>query len=325
VVVIEAAAGRLGRASWYIALVALAIPIAVLLSIPLDAGAAGPVATPRPGTPAAAPNPTPQTGPNRTPAKPQPSPASTPTATPASRLARPLAEPSEEPLPPVVKVPILMYHYIRVNPDPADDHGYNLSVTPWDFAAQMEWLAEQGYQTISFAQLVAYFRENRPLPDNPIILTFDDGYDDFYEEAYPVLQAHGFGATVFMITGLVNNWRYLKDWQIAELSAAGIEFGGHTANHVDVRWLGKERTITEIYASKEALEAIIGKATIVFCYPAGLYDGWSMGLVGAAGYQAAVTTQPGLWHSEVSLLALPRVRVSGGIGVAGLAGQMGRW
>jgi peptidoglycan/xylan/chitin deacetylase (PgdA/CDA1 family) len=246
-----------------------------------------------------------------------PVPSRSPAVTPT-----PVPSPVAEPLPPVVRVPILMYHYIRVNPDPDDDAGYNLSVTQWDFADQMEYLAGQGFQTVTLAQLVAYFHENRPLPDNPIILTFDDGYADFYTEAYPVLRQYHFTATVFVITGLIDNWRYLKTEQIQELSASGVEFGGHTTHHVDLRGLDGAGVETEIYDSKVTLDALLGRPSLAFCYPGGGYNYWAMSLVEEAGYQAAVTTRPGQWHMAGDLLALRRVRISGGMGVPGLAAQL---
>src|SRR5581483_3240766 len=119
-------------------------------------------------------------------------------ATPFS-VPAPFPEPGQhQPVQPVVPVgrqsihvPILMYHYIRVNPNPADRLGFDLSVTPEDFNSQMDWLAGHGYHPIDFNDLRAYFAGQRPLPERPVIVTLDDGYRDLYTTAYPILRAHG--------------------------------------------------------------------------------------------------------------------------------------
>jgi peptidoglycan/xylan/chitin deacetylase (PgdA/CDA1 family) len=204
-----------------------------------------------------------------------------------------------------------MYHYIRINPEPNDVAGYNLSVTPQNFRAQVEWLTKNGFHTITFAQLVTYFSEKRPLPSKPIILSFDDAYRDFYTDAFPVLKDFGQTGTVFVITGFTEREQYLTANQIAELAKEGIEFGGHTARHPDVRSLGEANAVIEINASKRALDMLIGKPSVAFAYPSGGFNDWAMNLVKSAGYNAAVTTQEGMWHRERDLLALSRVRVSG--------------
>lgn len=203
-----------------------------------------------------------------------------------------------------------MYHYIRVNPDPADRMGYNLSVTPETFAAQVEYLTRQGYRAISIGQLVAHLRENQPLPPKPIILTFDDGYRDFYTNAYPVLKRYGQKGTVFVITGLIGNKEYLTWEQIMELATDGIDFGAHTVHHPDLQRTGEGQAAIEIKASKEALELALGKSIIAFGYPSGRYNDSVVNLVKAAGFQAAVTTQQGIWHRERDLFILNRLRVT---------------
>ncbi|MCL4370358.1 MAG: polysaccharide deacetylase family protein [Chloroflexi bacterium] len=216
-----------------------------------------------------------------------------------------------------------MYHYIRVNPDPDDFAGYILSVTPDDFAAQVEFLTARGYHTVSFAQLVAYFDDQQPLPSQPIILTFDDGYRDFYTEAYPILKKYGQTATVFLITGFLDWPGYLTTEQIEEMAADGIDFGGHTTHHIDVRAIDEAQAAEEIVANKRDIEAILGREIVAFSYPGGGFSDWAAGLVQAAGYQAAVTTRYGLWHTQADLLSLSRLRISGMANLAFLAGQLG--
>ncbi len=248
------------------------------------------------------------------------SPGGAPTASPTS-TATPAA--ASEPLPALAQVPILMYHYIRINPDPDDILGDSLSVTPAEFAAQIELLTRYGYRGVTFAQLLAYFKDNVPLPPRPVILTFDDGYRDFYTDAYPVLRQYGQPATVFLVTGFLDWPQYLTREQVVEMAAAGIEFGGHTAHHVDTRGMDEELAAVEIVESKRELETLLGKPLLAFSYPNGGYTSWAIGQVEAAGYQAAVTTQYGMWHSQSDLLALSRVRVAGSTRSWSLMAQLG--
>ncbi|MCL4534774.1 MAG: polysaccharide deacetylase family protein [Bacteroidetes bacterium] len=245
----------------------------------------------------------------------------TPTASPTVTLT-PSPTLSPTPLPARVKVPILMYHYIRVNPDPTDMAGFNLSVTPKNFEAQVDYLTRNGYHTVSFEQLVAYFKAKQPLPPKPIILTFDDGYRDFYTNAYPVLKKYGQTATVFIITDWVGRPQYLTSQEIVEMAANGIDFGGHTARHTDMRSMDETLAITEVIASKRALDTMLGKKTIAFAYPSGSYSDWAISLLKAAGYQAAVTTEYDTWHREADLLELGRVRVAGSTTLQSLAMQI---
>jgi peptidoglycan/xylan/chitin deacetylase (PgdA/CDA1 family) len=251
--------------------------------------------------------PTPSPSPTST----QPPSTATTTPPPPTATSTPAPAGTPTPLPDRVKVPILMYHYIRVNPESYDLAGYNLSVTPINFEAQVQWLTQNGYQTVSFPQLVAYFTDRRPLPVKPIILSFDDAYRDFYQDAYPILKKYGQTGTVFVITGFSDRPEYLTSDQIAELALAGIEFGGHTARHPDIRGIDQGTAIMEINASKRALEMLVGRPVVSFAYPAGGFNDWAVNLIKAAGYRAAVTTQEGMWHREPDLLTLSRVRISG--------------
>ncbi len=146
---------------------------------------------------------------------PAPSPSST-TGVPAEALP----SPTTVPLTPTLTVaramprdttaiPILMYHYVRTVTDPADTIGSNLSVTPERFAAQMQYLADHGYTTLTLREVHAILAGQAPLPERPIALTFDDGYRDFYTAAWPVLRQHGFKATNYVITDLIGEDAYL--------------------------------------------------------------------------------------------------------------------
>lgn len=218
-----------------------------------------------------------------------------------------------EPVTYALNVPILMYHYIRINPDPTDAVGFSLSVTPTDFASQMEYLATHNYHTITIVQLVQSLQTGTPLPSHPIILTFDDGYDDFYTVAYPILQHYQLKAETYVITGFVGQPRYMS-WGMLKMLAKDplITIGSHTLHHLDLTTLSLSSIESELMQSKQTLEQQLGINITDFCYPSGKVNSLVMAEVHKAGYLDATTTQTGSEHTQDSALLLNRIRISGG-------------
>src|ERR1051326_2607541 len=171
-----------------------------------------------------------------------------------------------------VRVPILEYHYIRVNPDPRDRLGFNLSVTPADFTQQMSWLAANGFHPIDFDDLRHYLLGGGTLPARPVILTFDDGYRDMYTTALPILLSHGFEAVSYVVSGFLNAPRYITDEMMLAMDADGIEIGAHTVSHADLTKVSPANLQHEVYDSKSELEALLGHSVLDFCYPSGKFD-----------------------------------------------------
>jgi peptidoglycan/xylan/chitin deacetylase (PgdA/CDA1 family) len=216
-----------------------------------------------------------------------------------------------------------MYHYIRVNPDPADRLGFNLSVTPVDFARQMDWLAASGYHPIDFDDLRGYLLGGGDLPDRPVVLTFDDGYRDLYTAAYPVLRAHHFKAVAYIVSGFVNSPVNVTADQVLEMDANGIQIGAHTVSHADLTKLSGAGLWHEVADSKASLEGLLGHPVLDFCYPSGRFDDRVVRAVQAAGFLTATTTQPGLVHSAGDRFTWTRVRVSGGESLEQLVSDLG--
>jgi len=211
-----------------------------------------------------------------------------------------------------ISVPILEYHYIRINPDPRDRLGFNLSVTPSDFKAQMDWLQAGGYHPVDLNDLRAYFQEQRPLPARPVVLTFDDGYADFYSTAFPILQAHRFTAVSYLVSGFLDRPRYMTSEQVVELDSAGIEVGAHTVTHADLTRAGAAQLVLEVQGSKNALERLVGHPVLDFCYPTGMFNAAVIASLRQFGFQSATTELPGTEHSWDGRLTWSRVRVGGG-------------
>jgi peptidoglycan/xylan/chitin deacetylase (PgdA/CDA1 family) len=211
-----------------------------------------------------------------------------------------------------VRVPILMYHYIRVSPNPSDRLGFNLSVTPADFSRQMDWLAENGYHPVDFDDLRGYLLGREDLPSRPVILTFDDGYRDMYTTAFPILRSHQFKAVSYIVSGFVNSPQYVTADQVMEMDVNGIQIGAHTVSHADLTRVSAPDLRREVFESKASLEALVGHPVLDFCYPTGKFNDAVVRIVQEAGFQTATTTQPGVAHSAAERFVWTRVRVSGG-------------
>jgi peptidoglycan/xylan/chitin deacetylase (PgdA/CDA1 family) len=174
-------------------------------------------------------------------------------------------------------VPILMYHAVDDDPSRA---ARRLSVTPAAFAGQMEVLAARGATPLTVRQLGAAWRDGRALPADPVLITFDDGYEGVHRHALPVLRARGFSASVFAATG----WLRGRDpadivpgapddmlsWdQLRELTACGVEIGGHSHGHPQLDQIGDERLWFEVLRCKEILTEELGAPPVSFAYPFG--------------------------------------------------------
>ena len=219
------------------------------------------------------------------------------------------------PGPLAIRVPILMYHYIRVNPDAHDRMGFALSVTPADFEAQMSWLARNGYHPITTNDLYSYLSGGRGLPGRPVILTFDDGYADFYNTALPILRSHDFTAVAYVVSGFVGRPGYMSAGQVVAADRAGIEIGSHTVDHANLARQSGAGVRYEVSASKQALERLVGHPVYSFCYPYGGFNSSAAWAVQSAGYRDATTTKFGFVETIAGRYVWGRVRISGGEGL----------
>lgn len=211
-----------------------------------------------------------------------------------------------------VNVPILMYHFLRVDRNPADRLGIALSVTPADFALQLAYLKHAGYTTVSLAQVMSAMSAGARLPAKPIVLTFDDGFQNFATVGAPLLAEQGMTATAFVVSGFVGRPQYMTAAQVQGIVAMGMTVGAHTEHHVDLVREPLAVARQEIAGSRAALQALTGQPVLDFAYPAGQFDAQVVQLVQAAGFRDAVTEIPGIRLEAAQRFLLPRVRVFGG-------------
>ena len=257
--------------------------------------------------------------PTRTPTKTAtPTPSATPTRT---RTPTPTFTPTFTPTPlPTsdgrlreARVPILMYHYISELPPGADIYRRDLSVPPAAFEAQLAWLRDQGYESITLTDLVYHLSLGWPLPDKPIILSFDDGYVDNYVHAFPLLKEYGYVGTFFLVTGPIDfdNPDYMTWDMVEEMHQAGMDFQPHSYRHFDLRGKDLDFLIFEILAPTEAIEAHTGETPRFFSYPSGRFDDQTVAVLKSANFWGAVITEQGATHASDTLFELSRVRVRG--------------
>ncbi len=224
-----------------------------------------------------------------------------------------------------IRVPILMYHYVGELPSDADEFRVNLTVSTDLFRAHLQYLADGGYTTISFADLEAALRDGVPLPEKPVILTFDDGHIDHYTNVFPALRDFGQTGTFFLISGRIDalDSAYISWDQAREMAEAGMSMEAHTKYHPDLRERTNDFLTYEVVGSIESIAAHTGQRPRFFAFPGGRYDDAALALLDTTNIQRAVTTEFGSLHTTDNTLLLPRLRVSNDTSVSGLAYLLG--
>lgn len=248
-----------------------------------------------------------------------------PASLPSAQLVLAELASKKAPIPsgPVTYVPIVYYHYIRINPIATDRVGFSLSTPPPMFRAQMQYLADHGFHVISFHQAVLAIKNHSGLPAHPVVLTFDDGYADFFTTAIPILQSHGFTATNFVISGHMGWGGYMTPSQVVAADGMGFTIGAHTVDHVALAAQSPARAAWEIRQSKLTLEGLLGHPVLDFAYPYGSFNAYDEAQAKSDGFEAAASTMYGSWHSAGQLFFLSRQRIGGGMPLTYFANVVG--
>ena len=184
-------------------------------------------------------------------------------------------------------LPILYYHSVMW------EAGNELRMPPDQFEAQIAYLRDQGYQSITLEQLYEAKYFGGTLPTKPFVITFDDGYVDNYTTAFPVLKKYKFTATVFVVSSYINGEGFMSWPQLKELFANGWEIEGHTANHPYLSKKDAAIVLSELKSSKVLLENGLGHSVDFFAYPYGDFDDSVVLAVKNTGYLMAFTTERG--------------------------------
>jgi peptidoglycan/xylan/chitin deacetylase (PgdA/CDA1 family) len=212
------------------------------------------------------------------------------------------------------KIPILMYHGIA---NVTASEWPNLYVRVAELEAQLEYLHENGYQTITFEDL-----DNIGAFSKPVMLTFDDGYECNYNILFPLLKKYNFKATIFVVTNAWWSKGRLSREQILEMSNSGlVSIQSHTVNHYSLPSLNAATLKTELESSKLAIEELTGKPVVALCYPSGSNNS-AVRAVAAENYKYAVLNYGGKFTCGSNLMSMNRVRISRGMSVKAFASQI---
>lgn len=228
---------------------------------------------------------------------------------------------------------VLVYHRISNMPKERKLEYYN--VPPRNFERQMEYIAKGGYNVMTIEDFFYQSRRKASLPPKSVAITFDDGFENNYAIAYPILRKFNLTATIFVVTNSVGTksyfkwlkwdeaalqyakkdpmvWRPLSWDQITEMSKNGIFIGSHSANHIRLKDIGYTRLDIEIKESKKVLEDKLGKEVISFAYPHGTYSDFDNNVIEmlkTAGYRIACTGQIGANKINNNIYCIKRIPI----------------
>lgn len=215
---------------------------------------------------------------------------------------------------------ILMYHMIS---RPQSQAETKYACPPESFEIHLRKLLQNGYLPVSLESIESHFLSNTPLPKNAVAITLDDGFEDNYTNAFPLLAKYKIPATIFLATGHIeatNSWMAQRDFpvrpmlnwkQIKEMDANGVSFGAHTVNHTKLPDLDSNTATYEITVSKSTIEDKLGKACKHFAYPYGLFNDEHRNMVEAAGFTLASSTRSGFNNINRDPFVLHRIEVYG--------------
>src|SRR5882724_6197086 len=172
------------------------------------------------------------------------------------------------------RIPILMYHSIS-KPSGGKVHPYfETNTSPETFELQMKYLHDMGYSTVSPGDVVSHLNSEPMAVNKKVVITFDDGFQDFYTQAFPVLQKYGLNATVYLPTAFIDTGTKLflgkscLTWpEVRELHKMGVVFGSHTVTHPTLKFMSETDLEHEVCASKETIEDELGVSIDSFAYP----------------------------------------------------------
>ena len=206
-------------------------------------------------------------------------------------------------------VPIFVYHQVNDS-----DHN-QLTISTSDFEEQLIYLKENGYSFITPNDLLEAWDNDAPLPNKPIILTFDDGYVDMYKNVLPLLQKYEAKATLFIITDYINLYPNYLTWpQARELQQSGfVDIQSHTMSHFNLNddRLSSSELRHQLAGSKQAIEWHIKKPAKFIAYPGGTYTYEVEEMTHEVGYSAAFIVDYGYSHKMPQHFVLPRIPIFG--------------
>jgi peptidoglycan/xylan/chitin deacetylase (PgdA/CDA1 family) len=189
----------------------------------------------------------------------------------------------------ILNVPILIYHSVAPYSARTTTLVKEYTIPPETFDAQLNYLKINGYTVISYETLIdAMTAASSTLPARSVVITFDDGWEDQYRDAFPILKKYADTATFFVFTNGMGNSDFMSWDQLKEMQAAGMDIESHSISHPFLFTItNKDDVWKEIEGSREIIAAHLGKAPDIFAYPFGKYNDLDVAMLKAAGYRAA--------------------------------------
>ena len=204
--------------------------------------------------------------------------------------------------------PVLMYHDIKTTPQ------NNFDVLVEDFGEQLDWLKQEGYETLSIEEFISHVKNQESFPEKSVLITFDDGYNGIYNYAMPELKKRGMKATFFitssMIGVLTTTYPHVTEEELKLMAADELfSIGSHTVSHLHLDELSPEERDYELTESKSAIEELIGKKVVAIAYPYGNYDEEVIKAVKNSGYEIAFAVQDKGLCNEAAHYSIPRINM----------------
>lgn len=204
-----------------------------------------------------------------------------------------------------VKVPIFIYHSVRPHFPGESPEQDIYDITPELFEKHLLYLRDNGYTTVTLDDLAVFIERKTTAPvAKPVILTFDDGWDNQYHFAFPLLKKYGMTATFYIYTNPIGKEPYLSWSQIRDMAAAGMAIASHTLSHRPLHLLNPIELVKEIAESKKTLEMRLGISVAHFATPFGYTSAKIARVVKDAGYATCRTAYDGVYHSAPDLFRL---------------------
>lgn len=205
------------------------------------------------------------------------------------------------------KLPILIYHYVEYVKDERDTIRQSLNIQPNIFELQIQTLISSGYTFVTPNQ-IAKIETGRLKVEKPVILSFDDGYRDFYTDVFPILKKHNIRAVAYVNPGLMDKLNYMYWDQVGEIVQSGlVEIGSHGVSHQSLSSLDPKQAEWEIQQSKSMLENKLGITITSIAYPYGHYNSVVADIAKSAGYTSALTTNEGTNENTKEKFTLKRI------------------
>ncbi|MBU6422781.1 MAG: polysaccharide deacetylase family protein [Chloroflexi bacterium] len=217
-----------------------------------------------------------------------------------------------------IHVNVLMYHHVEWLPPNADPIRRDLTVSPSDFAQQLTYLKDNGYNTITAVDLWWALATGGALPPKPVLLSFDDGYADAHDVAMPLLKEYGMVATFAVTVDLVGKPDYMTPAEVRDLANNGMDVESHSTDHVAINKLPYDQQVYQLCTSRQTLMRWTGTDVRDFIYPSGDYLPVPAEALAACGYLTAYRKDGGSLETSAEMYGLRRARVHGERGLMAL-------